>query len=169
MSVHVVLAVGMQGCFLSEGGATFLGQPLKDSLLSYLSGALVERNTVVYSSRMIRHADDPLFSNDLSSCLPGSVDSESVCPEDSRVIKVVHSRPDVTSQQQFKSDLLRRDVDYVTIVGAESHGAVLHTAMSLSYLGYRVEVPVSMTESRDMYLKDSALSLLSLSCGVTLL
>lgn len=169
MSSHVILALGMQGCFLSEGGSVFVGPEARDSLQRYLSSSCCAKNTVVYASALVRHADDPLFGNDLVSCLPGSVDASTDSLGVPSLVRVVHSRPDLTSQPHFKTDLMRRDIDFITVVGAETHGSVLHTAMSLSYLGYRVEVPVGLTFSRDNYLKESSLSLLSLTCGVTLL
>lgn len=159
----------MQGCFLSGGGSFFIGKDSADSLLAYLGSEAKKPGTVVYTAAMVRHADDPLFLNDAVSCLAGSADSVRVSIAPVTAINVVHSRLDVTSQPQFRSDLLKRDVDYITIVGSETHGSVMHSAMSLSYLGYRVEVPSSLVFSRDRYLHDSSLSLLSLTCGVVIL
>lgn len=157
----------MQGCFLSEGGSFFIGKESTDSLLAYIGSEAKKPGTVVYSAAMVRHADDPMFLNDAASCLAGSADSVRVPA--APAINVIHSRLDVLSQPQFRSDLHKRDVDYITIVGSETHGSVMHSAMSLSYIGYRVEVPSSLVFSRDRYLHDSSLSLLSLTCGVAIL
>ena len=171
MSVHLVIGMGLQNCYFHEQGTLYTADgmfttQMLDKSRQYLSS--LRGNFRVCLPFLVRRSDDSYYQNDQSYCMVGSMDTAVVVQfAANRTYEYIQvSRPNLLSSPAFKTYLQHLVIDKITMFGAESHSGVLLSAASLRDLGHSVTVRSDLVSSRDTYLNDAALSLMSVSAGV---
>ena len=174
MRVHLVICMGLQNCYFSEQGPLhttdgMFTQQLLGNISSYLCS--LRGNTRVCLPFLVRRADDNYYQHEPSYCMVGTHDTAIVSQfAANRAWDYIQvSRPNLVSSQDFRTYLSKNDIDHVTILGTETHQGILLSAASLRDLNYMVTVQGSLVASRDQYLHDTAMSLMSLTAGVDVL
>ena len=166
MRTDLYLAMGLQACFFSPEGTFYLGEDRSKKLLSDILSFLNGKSTVMLTTS-IHRPDDGFYGSEPTSCIVGSRDVVMMPEVPGRYkLRAVCERPNLLHNQQVKNLLSSIDIATVHIVGAETHSCVLFTAAAMRDANHRVIVHPGLLASRDSYLHDSALTIMSSTLGV---
>lgn len=162
MRTDVYIALNLQSCFLDKAGSLYIGDGPAAALVSSVSTFLSGKEDSTLYTKIIRRPEDCFYMNEPSYCLVGSKDLDFVRFIDkSAVHKLVYHRPSLMHSPDFRSFLKSRDVETVHVVGLETHSSGLFTVADLRDAGYHVKVYPALMSSRDVYLHESAISLMA--------
>jgi nicotinamidase-related amidase len=166
---NVLILLNFQWNYFSSNGSAYLGPKAKDLKIRIVEfvNTLDRRAWSVVQSKDIRSPEDDFYAHQKTQCTVGSKD---IIMLDGitfpGILVVPATRPSAVYKTQLLNEIKKHNTEEIAIIGTETHAAVLFTASDLKLAGYKVTVVEPLTMSRDDYLHNSAISVLSDTVGV---
>jgi len=170
--VDVVVACGLQKAYFGRDGTRYLGDKadvLKVRLESFLKEEFA-RGSVVFVAREVHQPNDLFYRSMKTHSLVGSQDIE--IPEAFKpYVKFIvnTTRPSAFFSTPLDSEIHKVKPDKISVVGVETHMAVLFTTEELRNRGYEVVIHEALTTSEDDYLHSLGINLIANSLSATVL
>jgi len=169
MRKDVIVAINLQENYFSDKGSSFLGEGAK-SVLQEIKDCLAsldpKKYEIVYT-RDVRPPMDPFYGHQRTQCIVGTDDVNMVKGLSGAKSYVINaSKPSSAWGTSLYFEISRNEPEHVFLVGAETHSAILFTAAELRYRGIPIYVPEGMTVSRDEYMYNASIAIMSDVLGV---
>lgn len=169
MRKDVIVAINLQDNYFHSSGSSFLGEkalPVLQEIKDGLASANPDRFEIVYT-RDVRPPADPFYGHQKTQCVVGTSDINMVKGLTGAKSYVINApKPSAAWGTSLAYEITRNEPSMVYLVGAETHSAILFTAAELRYRGIPVCVPEGLTVSKDEYMYNAAIALMSDVLGV---
>lgn len=166
---NLILVMNMQHGYFDPQGTSYLGGQaltVAKRIFVFLS-SLDRKCSHVLLTRDLRSVEDSFFAGQRSINYVGTKDVEILPGFQDLADGVVNTcRPSALSGSVLLAEMKKLDIGKVVLVGAETQSSLCFTAADLRFRGYQVTVPEPLAVSRDAYLHNFAITLLTSELGV---